>query len=238
VNDQIVDVLAFGAHPDDIELGCGGTLLSLSAQGYKVGMVDMTRGDRGSRGTVEDRDREANDALKVLGFEFRENLNLGDQRLRDTIENRVAVVECIRRHKPRIVFTHWIQDRHPDHEGAGVLVKHAMFLSGASNFEGKGEAHVPSRLLFWSYTQLEPNIYVDISSFYEKKIEATKCHRSQFHDPNSSGPKTLISSPQFFDNVQARHRYAGLQIGTLYAETFFSYGKFRIDDPVDFFAGE
>jgi bacillithiol biosynthesis deacetylase BshB1 len=237
MNKTKVDVLAFGAHPDDIELGCGGTLLRLQSKGYKIGMVDMTRGEKGTRGTADDRDREAANALKVLGFSFRENLDLGDQHLRDSHDRRVKVVECIRRHKPRLVLTHYPEDRHPDHEGAGKLVKQAMFLSGAGGFEAEGELHVPRRLLYWiSHWVFEPNFFVDITDFYDHKLKAAHCYKSQFFDPASTEPKTFISSPEFWDILEARYRYVGTKVGVKYAEGFIVRDKFLVDDPVQQFA--
>jgi bacillithiol biosynthesis deacetylase BshB1 len=236
MNNTIVDVLAIGAHPDDIELGCSGTLLRMQSLGYKIGMIDLTRGEKGTRGTAEERKHEAEAGLKVLGFEFRENLDLGDQRVMDTHENRVKVVECIRRHKPKLVMSHYPHDRHPDHEGGGLLVKQAMFLSGAGNFEAKGEIHVPKRLFYWlSHWVFEPNFYVDISEFYQKKLEASRCYTSQFHNPNSTEPPTYISSPEFWDNLEARHRYFGTKIGVKYAEGYLIRDPLKINDPVAFF---
>jgi bacillithiol biosynthesis deacetylase BshB1 len=238
LNTQHTDVLAFGAHPDDLELAMGGTLLRLKSLGYSVGMVDMTRGEKGTRGTGETRKAEAAAALKIMGADFRENLDLGDQELKDTPEKRRAVVECIRRHKPRIVFSHYLQDRHPDHEGAALLVKHAMFLSGAGNAEADGEPHTPKRLLhYFSHWMAEPNVYVDITDFWDKKIEASKAYTTQFFDPDSTAHPTMLARPEFFDDLAARFRYFGMQIGVKYAEAFWVREKFRIDDPMEFFGG-
>ncbi len=238
INHQHVDVLALGAHPDDLELICSGTLLRLKALGYSVGMVDMTRGERGTRGTAEIRAAEAAAAFQVLGMDFRENLDLGDMQLQDTLEKRKAVVECIRRHTPRLVLTHWTSDRHPDHEGAGALVKQAMFLAGAANFEAAGEPHTPARLMYFpARWEIESNIFVDITDFYEQKLRAARCFASQFHNPASAEPKTFISRPEFWADLEARHRYNGYQIGVKYAEAFLVREKLKIDDPVNFFCG-
>jgi N-acetylglucosamine malate deacetylase 1 len=238
-NNTHVDVLAFGAHPDDLELSCGGTLLRMKSLGYKVGLVDMTRGERGTRGSAEIRAAEATAALSVLGADVRENLDLGDMHVSDSPQNRVAVVECIRRHKPSLVITHWLQDRHPDHEGTSALVKHAMFLSGARNFEAQGEPHVPARLLYFpSHWVQDPNVYVDITAFWEKKMLAAKCYTSQFFDPSSTEPSTLLSRASFFEDLETRFRNFGLQIGVKYAEAFWVREKLRIDDPVKFFTGK
>lgn len=233
-----LDVLAIGAHPDDIELTCGGTLLRLKSLGYSVGMIDLTRGERGTRGSSEIRAAEADAAFKTLGMDVRENLDLGDMHLQDTQDRRRKVVEVIRKYKPRLVFTHWPYDRHPDHEGASALVKNAMFLSGAKNFDAGGDPHVPGRLLYFpsSWVQ-ELNIYVDISEFYERKMEAAKCYKSQFFHAESSDPETVLSRPQFFHDLDTRFRGFGLQIGVAYAEAFWVREKIRIDDPVAFFTG-
>lgn len=232
-----VDVLAIGAHPDDLELCCAGTLLRLKSQGYSVGLVDMTMGERGTRGSAEIRMNEAKAALDVLGLDFRENLNLGDMHIQDTQDRRRKVVECIRRHKPRLIFTQYFSDRHPDHEGTGQLVKNAMFLSGAGNFDAEGEPHVPKRLLyFYGAWVIEPNVYVDITDFWERKMESARCYKSQFYDPKSSDRDTLLSRPQFFADLELRFRNFGQAIGVQYAEAFHMREKFRVDDPVAMFA--
>ncbi len=232
----IVDVLAIGAHPDDLELSCGGTLLKMKSLGYGVGMIDLTRGERGTRGSAEIRAAEAQAAFKVMGLDVRENLDLGDMHLQDTQDRRRKVVEVIRKYKPRIVITHWSSDRHPDHEGASALVKNAMFLSGARNFDADGEPHTPGRLMFFpSHWVQELNVYVDITDVWEKKVEAAKCYTSQFFDPDSKDPATALSRPHFFEDLETRFRNFGLQIGVKYAEAFWIREKIRIDDPVGFF---
>jgi bacillithiol biosynthesis deacetylase BshB1 len=236
LNSMKVDVLGFGAHPDDLELAMGGTLIRLKTLGYKVGLVDMTRGERGTRGTAETRKAEAAAALEILGADFRENLDLGDQELRDTPECRRAVVECIRRHKPRLVFTHYLQDRHPDHEGCAQIVKHAMFLSGAANADADGEPHTPKRLLhFFSHWMAEPNVFVDITDYWDRKIRAAKAYTTQFFDPQSKEPATSLSRPEFFADLESRFRFFGMQIGVKYAEAFWMREKMRVDDPLALF---
>ncbi|MBK8127472.1 MAG: bacillithiol biosynthesis deacetylase BshB1 [bacterium] len=233
VNTQVVDVLAIGAHPDDIELSCAGTLLKLKQLGYKIGIVDMTRGERGSRGNAEIRAVEAQEALAILGFEFREVLNLGDLQIQDTHERRVKVVECIRRHKPKLVLTHWNQDKHPDHEGTSELVKHSMFVAGAANFPADYAPHNPKRLLYWpSSWMMDCNVYVDVTDFWEHKIRAARAHKSQFFDPNSSDPMTILSQPVFFDRLEMRARYFGDQIGVKYAEVFYMREPIPVHDPM------
>jgi N-acetylglucosamine malate deacetylase 1 len=237
-NNLHVDVLGIGAHPDDLELSCGGTLLRMKALGYSVGMVDMTRGERGTRGSAEIRAREAAAASKVIGADLRENLDLGDMLVKDAPEGRRAVVECIRRHTPAIVITHALQDRHPDHEGTATLVKNAMFLAGARNFEAAGEPHVPLRLMYFpSHWIPEVNVFVDVSDYWEQKIEAARCYKSQFFDPSSSDPDTLLSRKSFFEDLEARFRNFGQLIGVKYAEAFWVREKLRINDPVAFFKG-
>ncbi len=231
-----LDVLAFGAHPDDLELSCGGTLLRLKSLGYSVGMIDMTRGELGSRGSAEIRAQEAQCAFRKMGLDVRENLDLGDMHLQDTQDRRRKVVETIRKYRPRLVITHWLQDRHPDHEGTAVLVKHAMFLSGAKNFAADGEPYTPGRLMhFPSHWIQDPNVFVDITDFFERKIDAARCYKSQFFDPDSKEPSTLLSRPNFFEDLEARFRNFGLQIGVKYAEAFWMREKIRVDDPVELF---
>ena len=232
-NTQVVDVLAIGAHPDDVELSCAGTLLRMQAQGAKIGIVDMTRGERGSRGNAEIRAVEAQNALKILGFEFREILDVGDLQIQDTHDRRVKVVECIRRHKPKLVLTHWGRDKHPDHEGTSELVKHSMFVAGAANFPAKYEPHNPKRLLYWPSTwMMEPNVFVDVTDFWEKKLEAARAHKSQFFDPNSSDPMTVLSQPAFFERLEMRARYFGDQIGVKLAEVFYMREPIKVNDPL------
>ncbi|MCB1060500.1 MAG: bacillithiol biosynthesis deacetylase BshB1 [Calditrichaeota bacterium] len=233
INTQHVDVLAIGAHPDDVELSCAGTLLRLKDLGYKVGMVDMTRGERGSRGSAEVRAVEAQDALKILGFEFREVLDLGDLQIQDTHERRVKVVECIRRHKPKLVLTHWWKDKHPDHIGTSALVKHAMFVAGAANFPADYDPHNPKRLLYWpSSWMMEPNVFVDITDYYEHKIRSARAHKSQFFDPDSTDPMTVLSQPAFFERLEVRARYFGDMIGVKYAEVFYMREPVKVNDPM------
>jgi bacillithiol biosynthesis deacetylase BshB1 len=235
-NNTHVDALAIGAHPDDLELACGGTLLRLKWLGYKIGMVDMTRGERGTRGTALIRAEEADAAMKIIGADLRENLDLGDMLVKDTPEGRRKVVECIRRHTPSLVITHALQDRHPDHEGTAALVKIAMFLSGARNFEAEGQPHVPARLMYFpSHWIPDVNVFVDITQFWDQKVRAAQCYKSQFFDPSSADPDTLLSRPSFFEDLEARFRNFGLQIGVKYAEAFWVREKLRVDDPVSFF---
>jgi N-acetylglucosamine malate deacetylase 1 len=236
-NTQIVDVLAIGAHPDDVELSCAGTLLRMQAQGAKIGMVDMTRGERGSRGNADIRAVEAQNALKILGFEFREILDVGDLQIQDTHDRRVKVVECIRRHKPKLVLTHWWRDKHPDHEGTSELVKHSMFVAGAANFPAKYEPHNPKRLLYWpSAWMMEPNVFVDVTDYWDKKLEAARAHKSQFFDPNSSDPMTVLSQPVFFERLEMRARYFGDQVGVKYAEVFYMREPVLVKDPMTLWA--
>jgi bacillithiol biosynthesis deacetylase BshB1 len=230
---SIVDVLGIGAHPDDLELSCGGTLLKMKSLGYAVGMVDLTRGERGTRGSAELRAKEAQCAFQLMGLDVRENLDLGDMHLQDTQDRRRKVVEVIRKYKPRLVITHWPNDRHPDHEGASALVKHAMFLAGAKNFDADGEPHTPGRLMhFPSHWVQDLNVYVDITEFYERKIEAAKCYKSQFFDPDSRDPATLLSRANFFEDLETRFKHFGYQIGVKYGEAFWIREHIRIDDPV------
>lgn len=229
----MIDVLAIGAHPDDLELACAGTLLRLKALGHRVGLIDLTRGERGTRGSAETRALEAEAARQVLGADVRENLDLGDMQLQDTPDRRRAVVEAIRRHRPRLVLTHWLQDRHPDHQGAAALVTHAMFLAGARKFDAGGEPHVADRLLYFPSHWVEDlNVYVDITDSFARKMDAVRCYRTQFYDPDSAEPATLLSRPGFFEDLEARFRYFGTEIGVRYAEAFWMREKLRVDDPV------
>ena len=194
----MIDVLAIGAHPDDLELGCAGTLLKLKGLGYGVGMVDLTRGERGTRGSADIRRVEAASSLKVLGLDFRETLDLGDMQLQDTPDRRRAVVEVIRKHRPRLVLTHWQNDRHPDHEGAAALVTHAMFFAGARKFDATGEPHTPDRLLYFPSHWVEDlNVYVDITESFQQKFEAIRLKANPIITPEMlpSGDGEDINGP-------------------------------------------
>lgn len=221
-----LDVLAMGAHPDDVELGAGGTLASMISNGKKVGIVDLTRGQLGSRGTVQDRDEEAAASAKILGLAARENLNMEDGHFLNDREHREAIIQMIRRFKPDILLANAVSDRHPDHGKGAALIAEAAFQSGLralkTSFRGEEQTHWRPRVIY-HYMQdryQHPDVVVDISLFFAKKMEAVRAFKSQFHDPNSTEPNTPISSPEFIHFLEARAREMGRLIGVEFGEGF------------------
>jgi len=221
-----LDILAFGAHPDDIELSCGGTLLSQIAQGHTVGIVDLTRGELGTRGTPASRDAEATEAARILGISVRENAGFADGFFTNDKEHQLELIKYIRKYQPDIVLANAVHDRHPDHARAAQLVEDAVFLSGLAKVETRlgGEIQKPFRpRSVYHYIQsldITPDFAVDISPFFDKKIEAVRAYRSQFHDPDSKEANTFISSPEFLDFIKARACHFGVPLGVNYAEGY------------------
>jgi bacillithiol biosynthesis deacetylase BshB1 len=233
-----VDVLAIAAHPDDVELTCGGTLASLKAKGYRFGIVDLTRGEMGTRGTPEIRAAEAKRAAEILGADFRETLDLGDGGLRRGREEELAVIEVIRREKPRILFTPYPDDRHPDHRRAGQIVIDAAYYAGLRRLETRHPAHRPQATLHFStFEAHEPDFLVDVTAFIEVRRAAMRAFVSQFHNPSSAAPETKLSQLSFLDALEARARHFGSMVGVEFAEGFKSRFPPRIDDCVKTFSG-
>jgi bacillithiol biosynthesis deacetylase BshB1 len=223
-----LDILAFGVHPDDIELGCAGTILAAIAEGKKVGIVDLTQGELGTRGTAETRKVEATNAAKVLGVSVRENLKMADGFFQNDEQHQRKVVEAIRRYQPDIILCNAPEDRHPDHGRSAKLVSDAAFLSGlrkiVTNDEGKHQdAWKPSYVFHYIQDRfIQPSFVVDISAHHEKKLESILCYTTQFHSADTTEPQTYISSPQFLETVKARAMMLGKRIGVTYAEGFIS----------------
>lgn len=233
-----VDVLAVGAHPDDVELGCGGTLAALAARGQTFAILDLTRGEAGTRGTPETRAREAAEAARILGAAERTNLDLGDGDLRTDRAAQLEVIEVIRQLAPRIVLAQHAGDRHPDHARASRLVTEAAFYSGLRSIPGR--AHRPQQVLYYpSSYPMEPTFLVDISSTFERKLAAIRAYASQFHRPgaNLDDPETYISSRGYFDGITARAQGYGRIANVAYAEGFVSPLPPCLSDPVAAFAG-
>jgi bacillithiol biosynthesis deacetylase BshB1 len=232
-----LDVLAFGAHPDDIELAMGGTLVKLATLGYKIGVVDMVRGELGTRGTPVTRAREAQSAAKVMGLEVRDNLRLKDGQVAVTQAARLKVIAAIREYRPELVFTHHWDDNHPDHVNTSHLLTECCYLSGLAKIKTGNERHRPRQLFYFRLPYyVLPSFVVDISDYFDKKMEAVGCYKSQLHNPNSSEPQTYLSVPEFLPRVESLHRYYGHLIRSRQAEAFYSKQVISIDDPVGFFA--
>lgn len=223
-----LDILAFGVHPDDVELGCAGTIISAIAEGKKVGIVDMTQGELGTRGTVETRYDEATAAAKVMGVSVRENLKMEDGFFKHNKTNLRAIIQVIRKYQPDIILCNAPEDRHPDHGRSAKMVVEAAFLSGLRKIQTKDDGTSqdvwrPSYVFHYIQDRyLQPSFVIDISDSFEKKMEAVSCYTTQFIAKGSNDPQTYISSPQFMESVKARALMLGKRIGVAYAEGFIS----------------
>ena len=231
-----MDILAIGAHPDDVELTIGGFIVKMTRLGRSVGILDLTRGEIGSRGTAEERAKEAAAAAKALGVQSREGLDLGDGRLTADLENRRTIIEVIRRERPQIILAPYWQDLHPDHAAAGRIVADAYYPSGFVNYPAEGEAYRPRAVLFYQgHFRFDPSFVVDTTGTFETKMEAVRCYSSQLHREESDEPETGISHPEFLARIEARDRHYGALIGRRYGEPMLCRRVLRIDDPLDYF---
>lgn len=227
-----LDILVFAAHPDDVELACSGTVLKHINLGYKVGIIDLTRGELGTRGSAEIRTMESENATKILGIHARENLGFSDGFFEIDEAHLLKVVEVIRKYQPEIILANAASDRHPDHKRAGDLVSRANFLSGLVKIATANQAAWRAKAVY-RYIQdnyIEPDFVVDISGFENKKLEAIKAFKSQFYDPNSTEPKTPISREDFLDFILARAKQFGRPINAEYAEGFTIERYIGVDD--------
>ncbi|MGH9766387.1 MAG: bacillithiol biosynthesis deacetylase BshB1 [Blastocatellia bacterium] len=230
-----LDVLAIAAHPDDIELSVGGTLIKLARMGYKTGALDLTRGESGTRGTPEIRAEEAERAAEILGLSVRENLVLGDARIQVNEESRVKLVRVLRRLRPRVVFTQFWEDPHPDHAHTSQLVREACHISGLAKYdrESEQERWRPSCIAYFLFPRtIAPSFIVDISEASERKWEAISAHASQFFNQQATEPQSRVSTQAFLSEIAARDRYFGAMIGVEQGEAFFVREALNIDDPV------
>ncbi len=221
-----LDILAIASHPDDVELSCSGTLAAHVAKGYKVGIVDLTRGEMGTRGTPDTRLKEAEEAAKVLKLAARENLGFEDVYFQDDKAHHLEIVKMIRKYQPEIILANAIRDRHPDHGKGASVVSKACFISGLRREETvlDGEIQAPWRpKAVYHYIQndyIQPDFVFDISDFWDIKLASIKAFRSQFYDPGSSEPESFISKPGFLEFIEARGREFGHRIQVKYGEGF------------------
>lgn len=219
-------ILAIGAHPDDVELGCGATIAKEISLGKKVGILDLTKGELGTRGSAKIREEEAKNGAKILGVEIRENLGFADGFFVNDEKHQLEIIKIIRKYKPEIVLCNAFDDRHIDHPKGSKLVSDACFLSGLVKVETKldgvkQEAWRPKFVYHYiQWKNLEPDFVVDVSGFMDKKMEAVKAYSSQFYDPNSTEPTSPISSKNFLDSVLYRAQDLGRLIGVEAAEGF------------------
>jgi len=236
--DSNVDILVITVHPDDAELGCGGTIAKQVAMGRTVGLVDLTKGELGTRGTPELREEEADRAAGLMGVTIRENLGMKDGFFENDEFHQRQVIYALRKYRPDIVITNALHDRHPDHGRAGNLVTDAAFLSGLRKIETSdaGASQSPHRprlvLQLIQDSYIKPDIVVDVTDFWEQKVQAIKAYRSQFFDASygADEPETYISIPDFLDNIEARAREYGKYIGATYAEGFTCRRLLGVDD--------
>lgn len=221
-----LDILAFGAHPDDVELGCAATIAKEVASGKKVGIVDLTRGELGTRGSAELRDKEAANAAEILGVTVRENLGFADGFFTNDKEHQLEIIKMIRKYQPEIVLCNAIDDRHIDHPKGSKLVSDACFLSGLLKITTELDGIVqekwrPKQVYHYiQWKNIEPDFVVDVSGFIDKKIDAVMAYASQFYDPKSDEPETPITSKNFTDSVIYRAQDLGRLIGVSHAEGF------------------
>jgi bacillithiol biosynthesis deacetylase BshB1 len=230
-----LDVLAIAAHPDDVELSVGGALIKLGQMGYKTGALDLTRGESGTRGTPGIRAREAEHAAQLLGLSVRENLDLGDARVWANQESRVKLVRALRRLRPRVVFTQFWEDPHPDHSHTSQLVREACHVSGLAKYDPESgqERWRPLRVAYFLFPRtVAPSFIVDISETSDRKWEAIRAHASQFFNPQATEPESRVSSRAFLNEIEARDRYFGALIGVERGEAFFVREALNVGDPV------
>lgn len=232
-----LDLLAIGVHPDDVELGCSGTLINEIKLGKKAGILDLTQGELGTRGTIETRYQEAANAAMIIGVQVRENLKMRDGFFRNDEEHQLQLIRAIRKYQPTLVIANVLHDRHPDHGRAGHMIADCCFLSGLSKIKTQDEngkeqerwrpAYVLHYIQDWYH---EPDLLIDISDVFEQRMKAIEAYTTQFHTSgnSASGPQTYISTPDFLESVIARARMLGKRIGVKYAEGFISEKKIGI----------
>jgi bacillithiol biosynthesis deacetylase BshB1 len=231
-----LDILVMAAHPDDAELSCAGTILSYLAQGKKVGIVDFTRGEMGTRGTPEIRLQESNEATKILGLHARENLGLADGFFQNDQVSQLALIEVIRKYQPEIVLANALEDRHPDHGKGAKLAIDSCFLAGLRMIKTLDTQKKADQVAWrpkhvYHYIQdryLEPDFVIDITEYWDKKEQSIRAFKSQFFDPTSTEPNSYISSPDFLSFIQARAQEMGHKIGVKYGEGFQSQKTMQV----------
>ncbi|MFH2004863.1 MAG: bacillithiol biosynthesis deacetylase BshB1 [Bacteroidota bacterium] len=234
-----LDVLAIGAHPDDVELGCAGTIAKLVQLKYRVGILDLTEGELGTRGSKAIRAKEAKLASKILGIHTRENLHLLDGNIEINQENKIKLIRILRKYRPKILlFPHW-HDRHPDHVHANQLSQQAWFYSGLVNFktEIEGKKQLPWRPHYYFNYMMKyefiPSFIVDITDVYDIRQKAVRAYKSQFYNPQSKDPETLLSKKSFLEFIDTRAKFYGQMIGVKYGDPLYSVNPFGVNDLFD-----
>jgi len=233
-----VDIIFFGAHPDDVELSCGGTAAKLVKAGLRIGIADLTRGEMGTRGTPQTRKREAQNAAKALGATFRRQLDFGDGNLRTGREEELEIIALLREWQPKLVVAPYPDDRHPDHTRTGRLITEASFYAGLKSLKTDLPAHRPQTVLYYLQNYMfPPSFVVDVTASWKTKMRSVAAYKSQFYDPKSKEPKTFISDPKFLEMIEARGKHFGALIGTAYGEAFVTKQPPKVDDLIGAYGG-
>jgi len=231
-----IDILAFGAHPDDVELFAGGTMAKMAALGHSTGVVDMTKGELGTRGTVAGRRREAKQAAIALGLKVRDNLGLPDGNVRVTPAALMKVIRVLRKYRPLVVLTHYWDDNHPDHVYTSRLVSEAAHHSGLAKINTGQERYRPKALIYFKLPpHIMPSFIVDISDYSEQRLAAIRSYGSQLFNPSSLEPSTKLSHPDFLARVESIHSFYGTLIGKNKGEAFHMKGILEVSDLVSHF---
>jgi bacillithiol biosynthesis deacetylase BshB1 len=229
-----LDILVFGAHPDDVELGCAGTIIKEVQNGKRVGIIDLTRGELGTRGTRETRDSETSRATEIMGVSIRENMNFKDGFFKDDEEHKIALIKKIRKYRPDIVITNAVSDRHPDHPRSSQISVDACFLSGLEKIETGQKPWRPRAIYHYiQFNNLTPDIVVDITDQMKLKLQVIKAYSSQFYNPDSKESETIISSSEFLESVTYRAQDLGRQSNCEYAEGFLAHQIPKVDSLLD-----
>ena len=229
-----LDILVFGAHPDDVELGCAGTILKHIKQGLKVGIIDFTKGELGTRGTSETRTEETENATKILGVKMRENMGFKDGFFQNDESHKLELIKKIRQYRPKIVITNAPSDRHPDHGKASNLTIESCFLAGLEKIETGQEVWRPKHIYHYiQFNTILPDFVVDITKEMEQKIESILCYKTQFYNPNSEETETIISSSDFLESVKYRAMDLGRQSDCKYAEGFITNQTLKVNSLKD-----
>ena len=235
---ETVDILFFGAHADDIELSCGATIVKCGKDGLRTGIVELTRGEMGTRGTPETRKRESQAAAKILGAVFREQLDFGDGNLQTGREQELQIIDIVRRRRPSLVVGPYPDDRHPDHTRTGRIVTEASFYAGLRSLQTDARAHRPQAVLYYLQNYMvPPSFVVDATAIWKTKMKAVAAYKSQFFDPASKEPQTFISDPKFLDMIDARGKHFGALIGVQYGEAFMTKQPPKLDDIIGAYEG-
>lgn len=235
---ETVDIIFFGAHPDDVELSAGGTAAKCVKDGLRIGIVDLTRGEMGTRGTPQTRKKEAQGAARVLGATFRQQLDFQDGNLQTGREQELEIIEILRIRRPKLVIGPWPDDRHPDHTRTGRIVTEASFYAGLKSLKTGAPEHRPQTVLYYMQNYMvPPSFVVDVTPHWKTKMRSVAAYKSQFFDPKSKEPQTFISDPKFLEMIDARGRHFGALIGVRYGEAFVTKQPPRVDDLIAAYSG-